>query len=42
MVKTILEDLKGRKANWLKRSAEKMVEVTLQDWEMWKSGQMEN
>lgn len=42
MVNTILEDLKGRKANWLKRSAEKMVEVTLQDWEMWKSGQMEN
>ncbi len=39
MVKAILEDLKGRKADWLKRSAEKMVEVTLTDWEMWRNRQ---
>jgi len=37
-VKAVLDDLKGRKANWLKRSAEKMVAVTLKDWEMWKAG----
>jgi hypothetical protein len=39
MVKRILADLKGRKANWLKMSAEKMVEVTLQDWERWRNRQ---
>jgi len=37
-VKDVLNDLKGRRANWLRRSAEKMVAVTLKDWEMWKSG----
>jgi Uncharacterized protein conserved in bacteria (DUF2252) len=36
-VKDVLDDLKGRKANWLRRSAEKMVAVMLKDWEMWKS-----
>jgi Uncharacterized protein conserved in bacteria (DUF2252) len=37
-VKNVLEDLKKRKPNWLRRSAEKMVAVTLHDWEMWKGG----
>ncbi len=37
-VKDILNDLKGRKANWLRRSAEKMVAMTLKDWEVWKTG----
>jgi hypothetical protein len=37
-VKDVLHDLKERKANWLGRSAEKMVAVTLKDWEMWKTG----
>jgi hypothetical protein len=36
-VKSILEDLKLRKANWLRKSAEKMAEVTLLDWEMWRA-----
>ena len=35
-VKDVLEDLKRRNPNWLRRSAEKMVAVTLNDWEMWK------
>jgi len=35
-VKNILEDLKKRKPNWLRRAAEKMVIVTLNEWEMWK------
>jgi uncharacterized protein DUF2252 len=35
-VKDILEDLKKRKPNWLRRAAEKMVIVTLNEWEMWK------
>jgi hypothetical protein len=39
MVKHILEDLKVRKENWLRKSAEKMVAVTLKDWEMWTSSQ---
>ncbi len=38
IVKDILEDLKQRKTNWLKNSALKMVEATLKDWEMWRSG----
>jgi hypothetical protein len=37
-VRDVLEDLKARKTNWLRRSAEKMVTVTLRDWEMWKIG----
>ena len=37
-VKDVIEHLKGRKANWLRRSAEKMVAVTLNDWEMWRNG----
>jgi hypothetical protein len=37
-VKDVLNDLKGRKPNWLKRSAEQMVDVTLKDWEMWRGG----
>jgi uncharacterized protein (DUF2252 family) len=37
-VKDVLDHLKGRKANWFRRSAEKMVAVTLKDWEMWKTG----
>ena len=36
-VKDVLDDLKERKANWLWRSAEKMVAATLKDWEMWKT-----
>jgi hypothetical protein len=36
MVKNILEDLKGRKGDWLRKSTEKMVAVTLQDWEVWR------
>jgi hypothetical protein len=36
--KNVLDDLKGRKPNWLRRSAEKMVTVTLKDWGMWKTG----
>lgn len=35
-VREVLADLKGRKLNWLRKSAQKMVEVTLNDWEMWK------
>jgi Uncharacterized protein conserved in bacteria (DUF2252) len=37
-VKDVLNDLKECKANWLSRSAEKMVTVTLKDWEMWRGG----
>jgi hypothetical protein len=36
-VKQVLEDLKARKANWLRKSAERMVEITLQDWEAWRT-----
>ena len=36
MVKHILEDLKVRKATWLRKSAEEMVVATMQDWEMWR------
>jgi hypothetical protein len=36
-VKEVLEDLKGRKPAWLKKSAEKMVEVTVKEWEMWRN-----
>jgi uncharacterized protein (DUF2252 family) len=37
-VKNILQDLKQRKPGWLKRSAEKMVAATLNDWQMWRDG----
>jgi hypothetical protein len=37
-VKDVLEDLKNRKSNWLRKTAEKMVDVTLKDWKMWRSG----
>jgi hypothetical protein len=37
-VKDVLNDLKGRKENWLRRSAEKMVAETLKDWKMWRKG----
>ena len=36
-VKDVLADLKERKPDWLRKSAEQMVEVTLKDWEMWKN-----
>lgn len=39
-VKDVLNDLKGRKPNWLRKSAEKMVAATLKDWEMWRDGMM--
>lgn len=37
-VKDILNDLKRRKPNWLRRSAEKMAAVMLNDWKMWRDG----
>jgi hypothetical protein len=37
-VKDVLDDLKGRKANWLRRYGENMVAVTLKEWEMWRNG----
>src|SRR6266508_4356663 len=33
-VKDVLNNLKGRKINWLRKSAAKMVVVTLKDWWM--------
>jgi uncharacterized protein (DUF2252 family) len=36
MLRQILEDLKQRKADWLGKSAQKLAEVTLRDWEMWR------
>jgi len=36
VVKDILADLKERKKNWLVKYADRMVGVTLDDWEMWK------
>jgi len=38
MVKDVLADLKERKKNWLVKYADRMVGVTLDDWEMWKKG----
>jgi hypothetical protein len=35
-VKDVLADLKDRKKNWLVKYADRMVGVTLEDWEMWK------
>jgi uncharacterized protein DUF2252 len=37
-VRAVLDDLKARKPNWLRRSTEKIVAVTLNDWEMWRNG----
>ena len=37
-VKAVLDDLKDRKKDWLKKAAEIMTEATLKDWEMWKEG----
>ena len=39
-VKDVLKDLKGRKENWLRKSAEKMVAVMLKDWEMWATSRL--
>ncbi len=36
VVKDVLADLKDRKKNWLVKYADRMVGVTLDDWEMWK------
>ena len=36
-VKDVLADLKERNPNWLRKSAGKMVEAMLKDWEMWRS-----
>lgn len=38
VVRDVLEDLKERKPGWLRKSAEKMAEVTLMEWELWKGG----
>jgi hypothetical protein len=37
VVKAVLADLKDRKPDWLKKSARKMVEVTVKEWEMWRA-----
>jgi len=37
MVKDVLKDLQDRKDHWLRKSAEKMADVTFQEWEMWRS-----
>ena len=37
-VKDVVDDLKECKPNWLRKSAEKMVVVMLNDWELWRSG----
>ncbi len=34
--RTILDDLRGRPPAWLHRSAEAMVQTTIEDWEEWK------
>ena len=39
-VKAVLSDLKTRKTNWLKRSAEKMLAATFRDWMKWRSALM--
>ena len=36
-VKDVLENLKERKPHWLRKSALKMVEATLNDWNLWKT-----
>jgi hypothetical protein len=37
-VKDVLEDLKNRKEDWLRKAVKKMVDVTLNEWMTWKSG----
>jgi len=37
-VKNVLADLKERKKNWLVKYADRMVGVTLEDWEIYKKG----
>ena len=37
-VKNVLADLKERKKNWLVKYADRMVGVTLEDWELYKKG----
>jgi hypothetical protein len=37
-IKDVLNDLKNRKKDWLRKAAEKMTAATLKDWEMWKEG----
>jgi len=37
-VKNVLTDLKERKKNWLVKYADRMVGVTLEDWEIYKKG----
>ena len=37
VAKDVLNDLKKRQPNWLRKSAEKMVSVILSDWELWRS-----
>lgn len=36
-VEAVLDDLKARKKDWLKKAAIKMVDATLIDWEMWRN-----
>ena len=36
MVNNVLADLKDRKKNWLVKYADRMVGVTLEDWETWR------
>jgi hypothetical protein len=36
-VSDVIQDLKQRKGNWLKKSADKMVAATLMDWELWRN-----
>jgi uncharacterized protein (DUF2252 family) len=38
VVQEILKDLKDRRSDWLKKSAQDMVEMTIKDWKVWKSG----
>jgi hypothetical protein len=32
----VLDDLRQRKPNWLRKSAQKMVDATVSDWQLWK------
>jgi len=36
-VKTVLRDLKKRPVTWLRKAAETMLKVTLNDWEDWRA-----
>jgi hypothetical protein len=37
-IQDVLKDLKSRKPDWLRKSAGKMAAVTLEDWELWRTG----